>query len=73
MLQRGALLAFGENENAEAEFAKDDGVHGDVWSMLAEPVEDGRVGARFGGLAEDVGVDEEFHRVSVDSDSMGVK
>jgi hypothetical protein len=41
--------------------------------MSAKPVEDARIRNWFGGLAEDVSVDEVLHSVSVDSDSMGTK
>jgi hypothetical protein len=72
-LQLAPPLSFGKDQDSKPKLSEDDGIDRDVGSMSAKPVEDARIRNWFGGLAEDVSVDEVLHSVSVDSDSMGTK
>ena len=71
--QGGPLPSLGKDENPESQFAKNDGIDGDVWLMCAKPRHDTRIGRWFRRLAQNVGVDQVLHSASVDSESMGTK
>ena len=71
--QPGSALSFRQQQNAESNLAENDRVDDDIALVTPEPPDNGLVGRRPGWLAQDVGVDEERHRVSVDSDSMETK
>jgi hypothetical protein len=71
--QGGPLPSFGKDENPESQFAKNDGIDGDVWLMCAKPRHDTRIGPRLRRLAQNVGVDQVLHSASVDSESIGTK
>src|SRR5205823_1932881 len=57
----------------ESQLAEDDGIDGDVLLVSAKPRHYARIGRWFRRLAQNVGVDQILHSVSVDSESMGTK
>jgi hypothetical protein len=59
--------------NAEAYLAQNNRIHDDLSFMRAKPINHPPHGLRFGGFAQDVGIDEVFQSVSVDSDWIGTK
>jgi hypothetical protein len=65
--------AFRQQQNAEPHFPEDDGIDGEIALVPSEPLDHSGVGRGPGGLAQGVGVDQEFHKVLVDSDSTGAK
>jgi len=71
--QCSPLSSPGKNENSESQFAENDRIDGNLLLICAEPLNDSNVGQRFGRLAQDVGIDQVFHSVSVDSESTGTK
>ena len=71
--QRRSPLSLGKDKNAEAQFPENHGIDGDVRFVGAKPLHDPRVRCWFRRLAQNVGVNQIFHRVSVDSESMGTK
>lgn len=71
--QRSPLSSPRKDENSESQFAENDRIDGDLRLICAEPLYDSEVGHRFGRFAQDVGVDQVFHSVSVDSESTGTK
>lgn len=62
-----------KDENSESQFAENDWIDGDLPLILAKPLYDSGIGRWFGRLAQNVGVDQVFHSVSVDSESTGTK
>ena len=72
-LQPVAALARREQQNAEADLSDDDRIDGDLPFMAGQPLQNPRLRIGLGGLAQDVGVNQDGHRVSVDSDSIGTK
>src|ERR1700720_1146660 len=67
----GAPPPAAQQENAEAHLAEDDWIDDDFTLVASEPVNHLGIGYLLGWLAEDISVDEIFHSVSVDSDSIG--
>jgi len=59
--------------NAEPDLAQNDGINHQFTLVASQPLDCLRIWGRLGGLAEDIGVDQIGHSVSVDSDSMGTK
>src|SRR5262249_52556714 len=72
-LESGALPSLRQQEDAEAHFAEDDGVDGDLALVSPQPLDHLEVWYWPRRFAEDVGVDQVFHSASEDSDSMGTK
>ena len=72
-LQSLAAFPDRQQKNPKADFAQDHGIHGDLPLMTRQPFQHSTIGRGPGGFAENVGVNQEGHRVSVDSDSMGTK
>src|SRR6185503_21149106 len=68
-----SLLPPRQEQNAEPHLADDDGIDGDVLLMASKPRDDTRIGDWFRWLAEDVGIDQVPHSVSVESESTGTK
>ena len=71
LLKSRAAAAGRQEENAIFEFSENDGADGKFVLMRAEPLHDSGFWGRFGRLAQDVGVHQEFHSVSVDSEAIG--
>ena len=59
--------------NAEPDLAQNDGINHQFTLVAPQPLECPGIGGGLGRLAEDIGVDQIGHSVSVDSDSMGTK
>ena len=59
--------------NAESNLAEDDWIYGEFQFVPAKPINHAGARLRFGGFAQDIGIDEKCHNVSVDSDSIGTK
>src|SRR5262249_20559153 len=72
-LEAGTPPSVAQQENAEAQLAEDDRIYGDFTFVVAQPLDHFGIGKLLGRLAEDVGVDQVSHNVSVDSDSTGTK
>jgi hypothetical protein len=69
----GPLLSCRKDKNAEAQFPENHRIDRHVSLVCAKPVHNARIRRRFRRLAQNVGVNQMLHRVSVDSDSMGTK
>jgi hypothetical protein len=54
-------------------FTQDDGIDDNLGFMIYQPVEDSRIWRWLHRLAQDVGIYEDGHSVSVDSDFNGLK
>ena len=72
-LQGGPLPSFGKDKNPESQFAENDGIDGNVGLMGTKPLHDMRIGRWLRQLTQNIGVDQIFHSVSVDSEWMGAK
>src|SRR5262249_24411463 len=73
LFQSLAAFAGRKEMNTKPNFAENDRVDSKLNLVLSEPL-DHFLGRRcFGSLAQYIGVDQVFHRESVDSDSMGTK
>jgi hypothetical protein len=53
--------------------AENDRIHRDVGFICAKPLYDTWIGRSFGGLTQNVGVDQILDSASVDSESVGTK
>ncbi len=62
-----------QDEDPESNLAEDHRIDGDFLLMARQPSQHPWVGIGLGGFAENVGVDQIGHSVSVDSDLMGTK
>ncbi|HVR37953.1 MAG TPA: hypothetical protein VMU84_02585 [Thermoanaerobaculia bacterium] len=62
-----------EKKNAESKLAEDDRVNGDLSLVPSQPPKDRWIGRRLGRFAQDVGIDQISHSVSVDSESIATK
>ena len=71
LLQLCALPPSVQPENAETNLAENDRVNGHFVLMAPQPRHDPRVGGGPGGLAQNIGVDEISHSVSVNSELNG--
>src|SRR5262249_55064002 len=63
-------FSWGKQQYAEANFAEDDRIDGELSLMFAQPIHDLDFRCRLGWLGKHIGIDEVDHNVSVDSDSM---
>jgi hypothetical protein len=68
-----ATGARGQQQNPESDLAENDRVDNKIAFVFAQPVDDLPLRRGLGRLAQDVGVNEVSHKVSVDSESMGTK
>ena len=59
--------------NAKAKLTQNYGVDRYRTLVVPQPFDCIGIGDRLGGLAEDIGIDQIDHSVSVDSDSIGTK
>lgn len=73
LLQLPSAPPSGQQQDAEANLAKDDRIDGDLAFVALQPLEAALIRRGLGRLAEHVGVNEKLHNVSVDSDSIGTK
>src|SRR5262249_60812726 len=71
--ERHPLLSPGQDKNAEAQFPENHGIDRDGRLMGAKPVHHSRIRRWFRRLTQNVGIKQIFHRVSVDSESIGTK
>ena len=71
--EAGPLFAARQKQDSEPYLTENHRVDDDLNLVGFEPVHDRWMGIGFGRFAQDVGVDQIGHRVSVDSDSMGTK
>src|ERR1043166_1916155 len=65
--------ALCQEVNAEADFSQDDRIYLQLALVGPQPLDDFGARSGLGRLAEDIRVNQVGHRVSVDSDSIGVK
>lgn len=73
LLQSGPPTPFCHQQNAEPQLAENNGIDHELALVSTKPLECTGVRPRFGGLAEDVGVNQVPHKSSVDPDSIGTK
>ena len=73
LLESAPALSFWQKMNTELNFTENNRVDGNFAFIFSEPRDNRKIWDRLRELAEDVRVDEIFHSVSVDSDSIGMK
>ena len=73
VLQPLPALSGWQQMDAKADLAEDDGVNDQFALVALQPFHHAARRFRLGRLAEDVGVDQEIHKLSVDSDSIATK
>jgi hypothetical protein len=72
-LERGALPAPRQQQDAKPKLTNDDRIDREISFVYSQPFHHTAIWLKFCRLAQNVRLDEIFHNVSVDSDSIGTK